>query len=92
MRQHQLLKIMKDNIYGLLQIICAQSVTVNTKWLWVRCPLQEIKYLIFSILRFGIEAKRGVKFRHSTRNSSKIGGKWGMECLNTRFPQLILVI
>ena len=31
--------------------------------------LEEIKYLIYS---FGIEAKRGVEFRHSTRNASRI--------------------
>ena len=36
--------------------------------LWVRFPLEEMKHLIFSFLPFGVEAKRRVKFRHSTRN------------------------
>ena len=43
-------------------------------WLWVRSPLAEMKYLftfIFSFPRFGVEAKRGVEFRHSTRNAFK---------------------
>ena len=37
-------------------------------WLWVRSPPEEMKYL-FSFLRSGVEAKRGVKFRHLTRNA-----------------------
>ena len=44
-------------------------------WLWVRCPLEEKKYLFtfkFSFLRSGVEAKRGVKFRHSP--SSELDG------------------
>ena len=43
-------------------------------WLWVRSPLEEIKYLftfIFSFHRSGVETKCGVQFRHSTRNTSK---------------------
>ena len=39
-------------------------------WLWVRLPLEEMKYLfkyIFSFLRSGVEAKRDVEFRHSTQ-------------------------
>ena len=38
-------------------------------------PLEEMKYLfkfIFSYLRSGVEAKRGVEFRHSPRIASKI--------------------
>ena len=45
-------------------------------WLWVRSPLEEIKYLfsfIMSLLRSDVEAKRGVEFRQT-------------ECLNTTFP------
>ena len=30
--------------------------------------------------------KRNVEFRHSTFQSPELGGKWGTECLNTRFP------
>ena len=43
-------------------------------WLWVRSPLEEMKFLlkfIFPFLRSGIEAKRGVDFYHSTRNTSR---------------------
>ena len=42
-------------------------------WWWVRSPLEEKKYLskfIFSFLRSGVEAKRGIEFRHSKRNAS----------------------
>ena len=34
--------------------------------LWVRFPLEEIIYLIFSFLRSGNEAKRGVNVRYLT--------------------------
>ena len=37
-------------------------------WLWVRFPFGEMKYLftlIFSFLRSGVKAKRGVEFRQS---------------------------
>ena len=63
------------------------------EWLWVRSPLEEVKYLftfIFSFLRSGVEAKRGVEFHLSTVNTQYLylglGGKWETECLNTRFP------
>ena len=42
--------------------------------------LEEIKYLIkciFYILRTGVEGKRGVEFRHSTRNAFRIRRKVG---------------
>ena len=42
--------------------------------------LEKIKYLftfIFSFLRSGVEAKRGVEFRHSTRNASRTRLKVG---------------
>ena len=48
-----------------------------------------MKYLlkfIFSFLRSGVEAKRGVEFCHSTRNASRIRQEVGTECLNTSFP------
>ena len=51
----------------------------NIDWLWVRSPLEEVKYLftfIFPFFRSGVEAKRGVEFRHSTRSDSRINGKW----------------
>ena len=47
------------------------SVTLR---LWVRSPLEEIKYVfkfIFRFLRSGVEARSGVEFRHSARNAFK---------------------
>ena len=58
-------------------------------WLWVRSPLEEIKYLlkfIFPFLRSGVEAKRGVEFCHLTRNASRIRQKVGNVLFYTRFP------
>ena len=52
----------------------------KTDWLWVRSPLEEIKYLfkfIFPFLRSSVEAKRGAEFCHSTRNASRIRQKVG---------------
>ena len=49
-------------------------------WLWVRFLLEEIKYLltfIFSFIRSGVAAKRGVEFRHSTRDASRTQWKVG---------------
>ena len=49
-------------------------------WLWVRSPLEEMKYsfkLIFPFLRSGVEDKCGVEFRHSTRNAPSIRRKLG---------------
>ena len=44
-------------------------------------------YTVFSFsLCSGVEAKRGVDFRHSTRNASRVGEKWGTEYFNTSFP------
>ena len=57
----------------------ARGVTVKTQ-LWVRSPLEEMKYLlkfIFPFLRSGVEVKRRVEFCHSTRNASKIRQKVG---------------
>ena len=48
-------------------------MTVSAIGCEFRSPLEQMKYLfigIFPFLRSGIEAKRGVKFRHSTRNVS----------------------
>ena len=50
----------------------AQSVSVKPDWLWVRSPLE---LFIFPFLRSGVEAKRGLKFCHSTRNASRIRQK-----------------
>ena len=47
-------------------------------WLWVRFPLEEIKYLFkvkCSLFRPGVEAKRSVEFRHTARYVSRIRRK-----------------
>ena len=54
----------------------------KTDWLWVRSPLEEMKYLlkfkyIFPFPRSGVEDKRGVEFCHLTRNASRIWQKVG---------------
>ena len=48
----------------------------KTDWLWVRSPLEELKYLlkfIFPFLPSGVKAKRGVEFSHSIRNPAESG-------------------
>ena len=55
-------------------------LTTKRDWLWVRSLLEEMKYLfkfIFPFPRSGVQAKRSVEFRHSTRNASKIRRKVG---------------
>ena len=52
----------------------------KTDWLWLRCPLEEMKYLlkfIFPFLRSGAEAKPGVESCHSTRNAPRIQQQMG---------------
>ena len=66
----------------------------KTDWLWVRSPLEEMKYLlkfIFPFLRSGVEAKRGVKLCHLTRNASRIRLKVGNGISYTKFPLLTLL-
>ena len=60
----------------------------KTDWLWVRSPLEEVKYLfkiIFSFIRSGVEVKCGVEFCHSVL-PPEFDRKWGTECLNTKVP------
>ena len=58
-------------------------------WLWVRFPLDEIKYLFKFILPISF-----LKFRHSTCNVSRIRRKVGNGVFNTRFllPPLLCAI
>ena len=64
---------------------CIIYVTIcdcKIDWLWVRSPLEVMKFLlkfIFPFLRSGVEAKGGVEFCHSTRNASRI--RLGSLCL-----------
>ena len=71
-------------------MLVAGSITKSgAVTVWCGGLREEMKYLfkfIFSFLRSDVEAKRGVAFRHSTRNASRIRQKWGTDCLNTRFP------
>ena len=69
--------ILKKAVQNLVkQIIFAiYSVTVNATGY--------IKYF-YSFLRYGVETKRGVEFRHALPPG--FVGKWGTECLNTRLP------
>ena len=50
-----------------------------------------MKYLIYSFLRSGVEAKRGVDIRHSTCNVSRIQRKVEDEYFNTKLPLPILL-
>ena len=47
--------------------------------------------LYFNFFALVSRQKRGVKFRHSTRNTSRTRRKWGTECLNISFFFLVLV-
>ena len=78
-------------------------VRTVTRWLWIRCPLEEMKNLfkfIFPFFRSGVKAKRGVEFCHSTRNTSQIRRKMGngvsltllypaVSCTRTIEPDLV---
>ena len=50
--------------------------------------LEEMKYLIFSCLRSGVEAEFGVEIWHSTRNASRIRRKVGDESFLTETDSL----
>ena len=70
--------------------MCVSILQCDCKidWLWVRSPLGEMKYLftfIFLFLYSGVEAKRGVEFRHSTRNASRTRQKVENRELNKIF-------
>ena len=78
--------------YNIITNICIIYKTRNceckTEWLWVRSPLEEMKYLLkfkFPFLRSGVEAKRGVGLCHLTRNASRIRQKVGNAVSFTKF-------
>ena len=57
--------------------------------LWVRSPLEEVKYLftfISSFRRSGVKQSAALSSATQHTMPSELGGKWGTECLNTRFP------
>ena len=69
----------------------------KTDWLWVRSPLEEMKYLLKFIFPSGVDTR--AKKRLSAALSSatqhamppEFGRKWGTECLSTRFSLPILL-
>ena len=63
-----------------------RSVTVKNDWLWVRFPLEEMKYLYFHF--FALVSRQSAALSSATQHAMppEFGRKWGTECLNTRFP------
>ena len=52
--------------------------------LWLRFPVEELKY--FHFLHSGIVAERDVEFSFTQHvMAQELGGKWRAECLNSRF-------
>ena len=64
-------------------IICYILLTSSQSlWRGTKCDCKEMKYIfkfIFPFLRSGVDTRRSVKLRHSTRNGSKIRQKVGNE-------------
>ena len=61
-------------------ILCPVKCDCKIDWLWVRSPLEEVKYLftfIFSFISPSVMAKHSVELRHSTRNATRIRLKVG---------------
>ena len=57
-------------------------------WLWVRSPLEEIKYLfkfIFPFFRSGVVNELMISATQHPM-PSEFNRMWGTECLHTRFP------
>ena len=76
------MKINKHIVHLDLEASCGVGTQSDCKTdcLWIRSPLEEMKYLfkfIFSFCRSGVEAKLGVEFCHLTRNASRIQQKMG---------------
>ena len=61
----------------------------KTDSLWVRSPLEEIKYFIFPFLWCPGQAALSSATQHAM--TREFGRKWGTECLNTRFPLFTLL-
>lgn len=62
-----------------ISFLWGQSWNIGTKC--VRFPLEKLNYLIFSFLRPGVEAKRGVEYRQSTPpNLAKNGTMVSLSC------------
>ena len=81
-----IIRLVHSNLLLYNLVTCGRSWRSGTKcdcktdWLWVRSPLEEMKYLrkfISPFLRSGVEAKSGVEFCHSTCNATRIRQKVG---------------
>ena len=79
-------------LYFLKKASCGartQSVTVcvcvQHDWLWVRSPLEKMKYSFKFILLF-LPSRQGAALSYATQYEmpAEFGGKWGTDCLNTR--------
>ena len=57
----------------------------KTDWLWVRSPLEEMKYLLIYI---SISSPWCAALSSATQHAMppESGTKWETECLNTKFP------
>ena len=68
----------------------AHSVDCKIDWLWIRSPFEEKKYLlkIYIFHFFALVSRQNAALSSATQHAMhpEVGGKWGTECLNTRFP------
>ena len=62
----------------------------KTDWLWVRSPLEEMKYLLKVIFPFfALVSRLSAALSSATQHATmppEFSRKWGTECLNTTFP------
>ena len=77
----------------MIMIILVRSVVVQghkvcckRDWLWIRSPLEEVKYLYFHF--YALMSKQSVALSSATKHAMppEFGRKWGTECLITSFP------
>ena len=79
-KTRQLLKLINKDVNKFLYQIfirrCGAASDYKTRWLWVRCPLDSIRFF-FSFLHSDRQAHLFVEFPHLPRNISKIEQKKG---------------
>ena len=79
----ELVKVIGRGAFGEVCVVRASFMQVTfVIYMYVllidRSPLERIKYLFtFIYIHSGVEAKRGVEFRHLTRNASRTRQKVG---------------
>ena len=69
----------------------AQGHTCDCKrdWPWVRFPLEEIFFFLFSYFHFfALATRQSAALSSATQHAmpSKFGGKWVTDCLNIKLP------